>query len=85
MNKKIMFLALGSLLLAPCFPAQAQPQPKAPKIGLLSLAHPGGNVTGLTRLNIRRSNQMWAKTRIFQARADGLFCYPPPSESAWRR
>ena len=35
MTKKIVFLALCSLLLAPCFSADAQPQAKVPKIGLL--------------------------------------------------
>jgi ABC-type uncharacterized transport system substrate-binding protein len=51
MNKKIMFLVLCSLLLAPCFPAQAQPQPKAPKIGLLRsrLAASGTSLDGFLR------------------------------------
>ena len=37
MTKKIIFLALCSLLLAPCFPAEAQQQAKIPKIGYLGV------------------------------------------------
>ena len=46
MNQKIMFLALCSLLLAPCFPAEAQPQSKIPKIGWLGGRSPGGPRSG---------------------------------------
>jgi hypothetical protein len=35
MNQKITFLALSSLLLAPCFPAEAQQQTKVHKFGWL--------------------------------------------------
>ena len=37
MTKKIIFLALCSLLLAPCFRAEAQQQAKIPKIGYLGV------------------------------------------------
>ncbi|HTN73506.1 MAG TPA: ABC transporter substrate-binding protein [Methylomirabilota bacterium] len=35
MSNKVMFLALCSMLLAPCFPAQAQQPAKIPRIGYL--------------------------------------------------
>jgi putative ABC transport system substrate-binding protein len=40
MTKKIILLALCSLLLAPCFPAQAQQPKKVPRIGYLSGVDP---------------------------------------------
>jgi putative ABC transport system substrate-binding protein len=46
MNQKIMFLALCSLLLAPCFPAEAQQQAKVSKIGWLGGRSPGGPGSG---------------------------------------
>ena len=36
MTKKIIFLALGSLLLAPCSAAEAQQPTKVPRIGVLT-------------------------------------------------
>ena len=35
MSKKIIVLALCSMLFAPCFPAQAQQPTKIPRIGYL--------------------------------------------------
>jgi len=51
MRRKFFGLALSTLLLALCFPAQAQPQPKAPKIGLLRsrLAASGTSLDGFLR------------------------------------
>ena len=42
MTKKIILLALCSLLLAPCFPADAQQPKKVPRIGYLSAFEPAG-------------------------------------------
>src|SRR5882724_9729825 len=49
MNKKFMSLALCSLLVAPCFPAEAQQSAKIPKIGWLG-TRPATAATGLERL-----------------------------------
>ena len=51
MRRKFFGLALSTLLLALCFPAQAQPQPKVPKIGLLRarLAASGTSLEGFLR------------------------------------
>ena len=46
MNQKIMFLAVCSLLLAPCLPAEAQQQAKVPKLGWLGGRSPGGPGSG---------------------------------------
>ena len=40
MTKKIILLALCSMLLAPCFPTQAQQQAQVPKIGYLGARPP---------------------------------------------
>ena len=48
MTKKIIFLALGSLLLAPCSAAEAQRPTKVPRIGVLT-----GSSLPLTRLASR--------------------------------
>jgi hypothetical protein len=40
MTKKIVFLALCSLLLAPCSPGQSQQPKKVPWIGYLASAYP---------------------------------------------
>ena len=40
MTKKIIFLALCSLLLAPCFAVEAQQPKKVPRIGYLSVQEP---------------------------------------------
>jgi putative ABC transport system substrate-binding protein len=49
--KRIMFLALSALLLANCFPAQAQQQPKVSTIGLLRarLVASGSSLEGFLR------------------------------------
>ena len=45
MTKKIILLALCSLLLAPCFPADAQQPKKVPRIGYLSIGDPATEST----------------------------------------
>ena len=70
MNKKIMFLALCSLLLAPCFPAEAQQPAKIPKIGYLG-ARPAAPGSGyeLFRRDIRVLGYVAGKNIAFEYRS----------------
>ena len=69
MSQKIISLALCSVLLAPCFPAQAQQQSKLPKIGFLG-ARSAASGTGLARLRreLRALGYVEGKNIIFESR-----------------
>ena len=70
MNQKITFLALCSLLLAPCFSADAQPQAKVPKIGYLG-ARPAAAGSGyeLFRREIRVLGYVEGKNIVIEYRS----------------
>src|ERR1051325_6426207 len=69
MNKRIMFLALSTLLLAACFPAHAQP-PKVPTIGLLRarLAASGSSLEGFLR-ELRALGYVEGKNIMIESRS----------------
>ena len=71
MNKKIMFLAPCFLLLAPCFPAEAQPQTRIPKVGWLGvrpISDPGGGYE-ILRQELRALGYVEGKNIVFEYRS----------------
>ena len=70
MRRRFFGFALSTLLLALCFLAQAQPQPKAPKIGLLRarLAASGTSLEGFLR-ELRALGYVEGKNVLFESRS----------------
>jgi len=70
MNRKIFCLALCALLFALCVPADAQPQTKVPKIGLLRarLIASGTSLDALVR-ELRAIGYVEGKNIAFESRS----------------
>ena len=70
-SRKVFCLALGALLLAFCFPAEAQPQTRIPKVGWLGLrpiSDPGGGYE-ILRQELRALGYVEGKNIVFEYRS----------------
>jgi len=73
MNKKIFVFALGALLFALCFPTQAQPQVKGPRVGILmspSVAEMAPFIDAF-RQNLRELGYVEGKSIVLEIRGGG--------------
>jgi putative tryptophan/tyrosine transport system substrate-binding protein len=70
MRRRFFGFSLSTLLLALCFPAQAQPQSRVPKIGLLRarLAASGSSLEGFLR-ELRALGYVDGKNVLFESRS----------------
>jgi ABC transporter substrate binding protein len=64
MRTKTIGFALSAVLFALCVSAQAQQPKKVFRIGYLSNARPGGNVTGMLIANVKRITGFALKSRL---------------------